>query len=590
MADAALDVADAALAAGRPGRRRRHHQPAGRRPSCGTAPRASRSARPSAGRTCARSASASTLAGRGPPRSRRTSRPPRSPGCSTPTTPTATGDLCFGTVDTWIAWTLSGGALHVTDRSQRRRHRPAATSTAATGTTTCSTRCASRARCCRRIVDSTGVLGAGHRAARRAADRRHRRRPAGVADRPGLRRARAWPRSPSAPAACSTCARRRRARRRRAGARPARSRSSPGDRTASITWGVEAIMLSAGTNVEWLRDDLGLLGHAGRVPRRRRAVRRHRRRRLRARAARPRHAALGLRRPRHAARPHPRHRPRRRSCGPCSRASPSAAPTSSRRPRPTPASPSPALRVDGGMSANPTFVQALADATGRAGRGLARGRGDDARRRLPRRPGRRHLVRASTTAAAGVAPRAVVEPGAPLDRDRVARGRRPGVRAGFPTCPPSTSRVALLCGADRRLSPSSIRRRRPAWTRTDCGAWPPRSTGSIAPRWTTWRADARPAGPRARARRLRRDRRRRQRGHPRPGHGAPAPSSRRPRRRRPTTARPPPCTTTAHGADHHDHAAAEQAAAEDLVVPGLRPVARAGRRAGLRHGPRPARC
>lgn len=26
-------------------------------------------------------------------------------------------DLCFGTVDTWVAWTLSGGALHITDRS-----------------------------------------------------------------------------------------------------------------------------------------------------------------------------------------------------------------------------------------------------------------------------------------------------------------------------------------------------------------------------------------------------------------------------------------------------------------------------------------
>ena len=29
--------------------------------------------------------------------------------------PERTRDLCFGTVDTWIAWTLSGGALHVTD-------------------------------------------------------------------------------------------------------------------------------------------------------------------------------------------------------------------------------------------------------------------------------------------------------------------------------------------------------------------------------------------------------------------------------------------------------------------------------------------
>ena len=30
----------------------------------------------------------------------------------------------------------------------------------------------------------------------------------------------------------------------------------------TVTWGVEAIMLSAGTNVEWLRDDLGLIGSA----------------------------------------------------------------------------------------------------------------------------------------------------------------------------------------------------------------------------------------------------------------------------------------------------------------------------------------
>src|SRR5690606_21245684 len=26
-------------------------------------------------------------------------------------------ELCFGTVDTWIAWTLSEGALHVTDHT-----------------------------------------------------------------------------------------------------------------------------------------------------------------------------------------------------------------------------------------------------------------------------------------------------------------------------------------------------------------------------------------------------------------------------------------------------------------------------------------
>ena len=50
-------------------------------------------------------------------------------------------DLCFGTVDTWVAWTLSGGTLHVTD----------ATNAAVTG-----------------LLTSDGV-GLGRRHARRAA-------------------------------------------------------------------------------------------------------------------------------------------------------------------------------------------------------------------------------------------------------------------------------------------------------------------------------------------------------------------------------------------------------------------------------------
>ena len=130
-------------------------------------------------------------------------------------------------------------------------------------------------------------------------------------------------------------------------------------------WGAEAIMLAAGMNVDWLREDLGLIATSGEshdvaasvestdgvvfVP-----------------------ALLGLGTPQwdygargHAARRHPRHDRGPTSCGPCSRASPTAAPTSSSRPRPTPACRSTALRVDGGMSSNPTFTQALADATGR---------------------------------------------------------------------------------------------------------------------------------------------------------------------------------------------------------------------------------
>ena len=76
-----------------------------------------------------------------------------------------------------------------------------------------------------------------------------------------------------------------------------------------ITWGVEAVMLSAGSNIEWLRDDMGLIDSADDshdvaskcettdgvvyVPALLGLG----------------HPALGLRRPRHAARPHPRLEP-----------------------------------------------------------------------------------------------------------------------------------------------------------------------------------------------------------------------------------------------------------------------------------------
>ena len=313
----------------------------GRRRSCGTAPPASRSGPASAGRTCARSATASCCRPRACA-SRPTCRPRRSATCSTPHDPDRSRDLCFGTVDTWIVWQLTEGAA--------ARHRPAPTPRSPGLVTRrrhgVGRRGARRAAHPRVDAADDRRLDRrrrrGHRARRRAADRRHRRRPAGVAHRPGLRPTRAWPRSPSAPAGMLDVVRRPRAPVvRHAG----RRRHLPDRRLAPAaarpTWGLEAIMLSAGTNVEWLRDDLGIIADRGRVARRRRAVRRHRRRRLRAGPARPRHAALGLRRPRHAARPHPGHEPRPRSCGPCSRASPSAAPTSSRPPRPTAARPIP---------------------------------------------------------------------------------------------------------------------------------------------------------------------------------------------------------------------------------------------------------
>jgi glycerol kinase len=74
------------------------------------------------------------------------------------------------------------------------------------------------------------------------------------------------------------------------------------------------------------------------------------------------------------------------------------------------------LRVDGGMSANPTFVQALADATGRpievspvmeattVGAGILAGLAVG--------------MWSSLDEAAGWSPRAIVEPGPRLDRER----------------------------------------------------------------------------------------------------------------------------------------------------------------------------
>ena len=71
------------------------------------------------------------------------------------------GEIAFGTVDSWLIWNLTGGRRHVTDVTNASRtllfdiHRwPGATS--------CSPRCASRARCCPRCC----------RAARTSARRR----------------------------------------------------------------------------------------------------------------------------------------------------------------------------------------------------------------------------------------------------------------------------------------------------------------------------------------------------------------------------------------------------------------------------------
>ena len=132
-------------------------------------------------------------------------------------------DLCFGTVDTWIAWVLSQGAVHVTDPSNA----------AVTGLLSADTTGWSAEACAAlgvpmemlpAVVDSTGVFGEASALAgspplpRSSAISRPAWSAKAVCDP-------AWPRSRSAPAGCSTCAPEPRPRRRLAAASTAPSRS-----------------------------------------------------------------------------------------------------------------------------------------------------------------------------------------------------------------------------------------------------------------------------------------------------------------------------------------------------------------------------
>lgn len=169
-------------------------------------------------------------------------------------------DLCFGTVDTWLAWTLSGGALHVTD----------ATNAGVTGLVLpdCSGWDAKVLEVLNippsvlpRIVDSSGILGpalaldCAPPIAGLAGDQQASLVGQGCT-RPGLAKATfgtggmldlcAGPTRPPFPV------------RGEAGCFPIVAWRRGG----VDTWGIEAVMLSAGTAVEWLRDDMGMLATA----------------------------------------------------------------------------------------------------------------------------------------------------------------------------------------------------------------------------------------------------------------------------------------------------------------------------------------
>jgi glycerol kinase len=167
------------------------------------------------------------------------------------------GDLCFGTVDSWVAWTLTDGAVHVTDH----------TDAAVTGLYSFERQGWDHGICevlgvdprmLPDIVDSTGVIapatalaGAPPLAAL-VGDQQASMVGQGCVE-PG--RAKVTFGTGGMLDVCTGEVAPTAGRRSDNGTFPIIAWSDAGTKV----WGVEAIMLSAGTNVDWLCDDMGLI-------------------------------------------------------------------------------------------------------------------------------------------------------------------------------------------------------------------------------------------------------------------------------------------------------------------------------------------
>jgi len=171
----------------------------------------------------------------------------------------STGRLRFGTIDTWVAWTLSLGALHVTD----------ATNAGVTGLVTSAADGWDQRtmqvlgldeRLLPSIVDTAGIVGAA--TALRGGPP--------ISAIVGDQQASLAGQGCVAPGAAKLTfgtggmldavlgARPSFARQGEAGCIPIVARRVEGH----VTWGLEAVMLTAGSCVEWLRDDLALVASA----------------------------------------------------------------------------------------------------------------------------------------------------------------------------------------------------------------------------------------------------------------------------------------------------------------------------------------
>jgi glycerol kinase len=171
--------------------------------------------------------------------------------------PDRSRDLCFGTVDTWLVWHLTEGAHHVTDPSNAL-----VTGLLTPGGEPWNTKVLERlkipASVLPSLVDSTGVLGPATALvgappiAGIVGDQQSSLVGQGCV-RPGMAKI-----TFGTGGMLDLCLGPDRPHfdvRGGGGTFPIVTWSQDG----ALTWGVEAIMLSAGSNVEWLRDDLGLI-------------------------------------------------------------------------------------------------------------------------------------------------------------------------------------------------------------------------------------------------------------------------------------------------------------------------------------------
>ena len=174
--------------------------------------------------------------------------------------PDRTRDLCFGTVDTWVAWTLSAGALHVTDLSNA----------GVTGLmrldgsgwdTSVLDALRIPASVLPQIVDSSGIVGPAGALpgappiAGLAGDQQASLIGQGCT-RPGMAKM-----TFGTGGMLDLCL---------GPVRPEHEQRGPHGtfpivawrQGGRITWGIEAFMLTAGQAIEWLRDDLGVIRNA----------------------------------------------------------------------------------------------------------------------------------------------------------------------------------------------------------------------------------------------------------------------------------------------------------------------------------------